>query len=147
MSAYESLKPWQQQFVDHYVVHAHAPNPTASVRAVRPELRRPDVQASKLMALAEVQAAIEERLTRRREASELDEKWVLDRLRVVVEHCMQTDEFDATGASRALELIGKHFAMFTDKVAISDLDHISDEELDRRIALASREAGVPAATH
>lgn len=146
-TAYDSLLPWQQAFVDHYVVHVHSPNATASMRAVRPDYKRPDVIASKLLAKPQVAAAIEERLTRRRQDSELDEKWVLDRLRLVAEHCLQLDGFEANAANRALELIGRHFAMFTDKVAVSDLQHIPDDELDRRIAIAARQAGIPPTSH
>lgn len=153
MSVYESLKPGHQAFVDHYVANAHAPNPTAAMRAARPDYKRPDVHASKLMAKPEILAAIEERLTRRRELSELDEKWVLDRLRCVAERCMQAEpvlregeptgeyRFDSSGANRALELIGKHFAMFTEKINHSgDFKHRHVHELSDA-ALAAIAAG------
>ena len=152
MSAYESLKPWEQQVVDYYVANAHTPNATKAVRAVRPEAKRPDVMATKLMKRPEIAKAIEERMQRRRETIELDEKWVLDRLRTIVERCMQVEPvmsrgeqtftqtedgelalaytFDAAGANKALELIGKHFAMFTDRIE-AEVEHrdITDEPL------------------
>lgn len=137
MSAYDSLKPWEQQFIDYYVANASTPNATAAVRAVRPNVARPDVMATKLMKREDIQSAIMERMTRRRELIELDEKWVLDRLRKVVDRCMQVEPvmsrgeqtftqtedgelalaytFDAAGANKALELIGKHFAMWRDR--------------------------------
>ncbi|KKM04243.1 hypothetical protein LCGC14_1766220 [marine sediment metagenome] len=74
-----------------------------------------------------------------RKESELSESWVLERLEELAERCLQhravfdsrgrpvyveTPEgdlapaytFDSTGAKGALELIGKHFAMFTDRI-------------------------------
>lgn len=130
MSAYEALPPWQQHFVDVYVEGAHAPNPTAAYRIARPDSKRPDVGASKLMAMDDIRCAIEERLKRRREHSEVNEEWVLQRLQTIADRCMQPHYdhrgrlvrslADATNANRALELIGKHFAMWTDKHAGPD---------------------------
>jgi phage terminase small subunit len=151
--SYASLKPWEQAFVDHYVSNVHAPNGTKAVRAARPGLKRPDVMASKLLSRTDVRLAIEERMRRRRERIELDEKWVLERLRSIVERCMQAEpvldrkgdptgeyRFDSAGANRALELIGKHFAMFTDRiqaeVETSDVtdEPLSDEQWERQYA-------------
>lgn len=53
-SAYAALKPVLQRFVD--LVQA-GEKPTQAVRMLRPTLKRPDVQASKWLALPEVKAA------------------------------------------------------------------------------------------
>ncbi len=130
MSAYESLLPWQQHFVDLYVEGAHAPNPTAAYRIARPDSKHPQVASSKLMAREDIRLAIDERLSRQREHSAVNEAWILSRLQTIAERCMQPhyDQrgrlvrvlSDATNANRALELLGKHFAMWTDKHAGAD---------------------------
>ena len=136
MSAYAELKPTVQRFVDFYVRDCTSfdgkPNATASYRAADPQSKSPDTTASRLLHKPEVLRAVEERMQRTRALSELDEKWVLAGLREVFERCMQRNEirikgvgigvweFDAAGAIKALELIGKHFAMFTDKLAGAD---------------------------
>jgi len=74
-----------------------------------------------------------------RQHSELSESWVLERLEELAERCLQHRSvldrkgraiyvetangelapaytFDSSGAKGALELIGKHFAMFTDRI-------------------------------
>jgi hypothetical protein len=118
MSAYDDLPPWQQRFVDAYV--STAADASAAFRIVKPAAKRPDVGASELMAKPLVAAAIAERTAERRELSEINEAWVLERLRRVVDHCMDTKggsrRMDTAGANRSLELIGRHFAMFTDRV-------------------------------
>lgn len=158
--AYGNLKPWIQRFVDAYVANAHAPDAAKAYRVARPDIKRPAVAACKLMARPEVQAAIHERLMRRREASEIDEKWVLDRLRQIHERCMQEEpvvdregnptgefRFDSTGAIRSAELIGRHFAMFTDRVEVNHIQQMPDEELDSEIErLQSRRAAAAAGT-
>lgn len=158
--AYEQLKPWIQRFVDAYVANAHAPDAAKAYRIARPTIKAANVAACKLMARPEVQAAIAERLVRRREVSELDEKWVLDRLRKIHERCMQEEpvldregnptgefRFDSTGAIRSAELIGKHFAMFTDRVEVKHIEQMPDEELDIEIErLQSRRAAAAAGT-
>lgn len=130
MSAYESLPPWQQHFVDLYVEGAHAPTPTAAYRLVRPDIADPSHGASVLMARDEIRLAIDERLHRKREQTEVNEAWILSRLQTVAERCMQPVYdaqgrlvrfmVDATNATRALELLGKHFGMWTDKLAGPD---------------------------
>lgn len=142
MSAYEQLEPWIQQFVDHYVAQG-GDNAQAAFAKVRLSSKDPRSGAKRLMAMPLVGAAINERMKRRRELIELDEKWVLDRLRQMVERCMQAEpvrdakgeptgefKFDSSGANRALELIGKHFAMFTDKIdATVEHKDITDEPM------------------
>jgi len=63
-----------------------------------------------------------------KESLKLDSEWVLSKLQKVVNRCMQEEEvmskdgptgefkFDSSGANKAIELIGKHLKMFTDKV-------------------------------
>lgn len=64
----------------------------------------------------------------RAERVELNSDWVLKQLEKVAKRCMQEEavisggeptgefKFDSSGANKALELLGKHFKLFTDKV-------------------------------
>jgi phage terminase small subunit len=157
MSAYHKLTEKQRRFVDLYVVSL---NGTQAAREAGYGPVRADVAAARLKGRPLVRAAIAERQVSRREDAELNAEWVLERLRAIVERCMQAEparerfgkptgewKFDAAGAARALELIGRHLAMFTDNVNLRDLDKLADDELDRRIAELQRQAGSVTATH
>jgi phage terminase small subunit len=66
---------------------------------------------------------------------DVDAEWVLNSLKSVADRCMVAEpvmvkgregmepsgeyKFDSSGANRSLELIGRHFKMFTDKVELS----------------------------
>ena len=45
---------------------------------------------------------------------------VIRDLIMIKENCMDKRHFDARGAIRALELIGKHLGMFTSKIQVED---------------------------
>jgi hypothetical protein len=89
------------------------------------------------------------------EKVEVDKNWVVANLKSVVERCMEAEEvldcrgkptgkytFNATGANRALELLGKKLGMFVDrgemKLEINSLDEalaaMPTDVLDREIA-------------
>jgi phage terminase small subunit len=67
---------------------------------------------------------------------DVDAEWVLNSLKSVADRCMTAEQvmvkgangmepsgeykFDSSGANRSLELIGRHFKMFTDKVELSN---------------------------
>jgi phage terminase small subunit len=115
----------QQRFVAEYLVDLCATQ--AAVRAGYSEktayaighenLSKPDIAA----AIAEAQAA-------RAKRTELSQEWVTNNLREVAERCLQhqpvvrggeeTGEFtfNAVGATRALELLGRHLGMFKDRI-------------------------------
>lgn len=65
---------------------------------------------------AHVKAEIQKRAEEQFKAADMDQQWVLNNLRIVVERCMDDEKFDAPNALRGLELVGKRHAMFTDKV-------------------------------
>ena len=49
--------------------------------------------------------------------------------------------FNATGALRAMELIGKHLRMFTDRIEVSDFDPAQIvNEAAERVRIARKEA-------
>jgi hypothetical protein len=79
------------------------------------------------------------------EKTGIDKSYVIARLKVVVERCMQQEPvivkgepvgqyvFNAAGANRALELLGKEIGMFVDRAEVrtGPLENLSDAELVR----------------
>lgn len=91
----------------------------------------------------------------------LDRSWVISRLMTVTERCMQAEpvmvrgedgdmvpsgeyRFDASGANRALELLGKTMRMFDGKESNegSDLDNLSDGDIARIAAELAAATGL-----
>lgn len=88
----------------------------------------------------------------------IDRAWVLDRLVEISDRCMQAvpmldDDgkptgmytFQANGANRATELIGKEFGMFVDRKEVGrpgDFDKRTDEEILRSIRERQAKLGV-----
>lgn len=87
----------------------------------------------------------------------LDKEGVLRRLVEVVDRCMQAEPvlnrrgeptgmytFNAAGANRALELIGKNLGMFVERseVKTTALTELSDEDLQRMISKLRADNGI-----
>jgi len=122
----------QKEFVRQYLVDLNATQ--AAVRAgysVKTAYR----QGADLLQKTSIREAIEKAQAKRARRVEVTQDYVLSNLVEVVERTMQrapvtdrkgeqvTDEegravwtFDAKGANRALELLGKHLGIFADKV-------------------------------
>lgn len=122
----------QAAFVRQYLVDLNATQ--AAIRAGYSE-RTANAQAGRLLANVGIREAIEKAQAKRAQRVEVTQDYVLSNLVEVVERTMQrapvldrkgeqvTDEegravwtFDAKGANRALELLGKHLGIFTDKI-------------------------------
>lgn len=115
----------QKQFVEEYVIDLNAKQ--AAIRAGYSE-RTAESQGSRLLSNVKVSAAIQKAVEERSERTQIDADYVLRQAAKLHERCMQeveplTDrkgdqikddegrpiyEFDANGAARSLELIGKH---------------------------------------
>lgn len=79
----------------------------------------PHTKVLGLISRENVKAAVHKKAMDIAKASDMDQQWVLRNIRDVVERCMGDQgegKFDPAGALRGLELVGKYFAMFTDKV-------------------------------
>ncbi len=102
-------------------------------------------QGQRLLKNVEISRQIAEITDKVAERAEIDAAYVLCSLREVATRCMQGEEvvdklghptgewrFDAAGANRALELLGRSMALFTDKVKVdlADLRQKSDMELE-----------------
>ena len=122
----------QAAFVREYLVDLNATQ--AAIRAGYSE-RTASRIGPQLLGKTWVREAIEKAQAKRARRVEVTQDYVLSNLVEVVERTMQrapvldrkgeqvTDEegravwtFDAKGANRALELLGKHLGIFTDKV-------------------------------
>lgn len=158
------LTAQQQRFVDEFCVDRNGRQ--AAIRAGYSK-NTADQQASRLLNNVKVQEAIEAKLKRLSMKTELTAEWVLTRFKDIAERCMQAEPvidrdgnetgeytFNANGANKALEMIGKHLGLFTDKVSLSgglnnttqDITQLSPEERRKRIdELTNRRRGNGAA--
>lgn len=118
-----------------------------------------DVRGCELAKNSKVRVRLEELKNELKERNIITVEWVLNNLKHVAERCMQAEPvmiregnkmvesgeytFQHAGANKALELLGKHLGMFTDKIETSgettvnnniNLKHISTEDLKKLIA-------------
>lgn len=139
------LTPKQQRFVDEYLIDLNATQ--AAIRAGYSE-KTAKQMGSENLSKPDVAAAIAERQQVRAEAAELNEQWIIERLRQNVERAMQAEpvrdrEGNETGeyvyagnvANKALELIGKHRGMFVER---SETKHSGKVEVLVRFAREGR---------
>lgn len=129
------LKKQHQQFVVEYLVDLNCK--AAAIRAGY-NAKYAGITGNKILNKPEVKAAIQAEMDRRAARTLITADYVLNGIQEVAERCMQRapvmegrgedrrqakdDEgrdvwtFDATGANKAFELLGKHLKLFTDKV-------------------------------
>lgn len=131
----DKLTPKQQRFVEEYLVDLNATQ--AAIRAGY-SARTANEQAARLLAKVSISQAIAAAMEERSKRVEIDADYVLKNLVEIIERSMQRapvltmkgeqvvdDEgrsvwrFDGKNAIRALELLGKHKGMWTDKVEMS----------------------------
>ena len=102
----------QKAFVDEYLVDLNA---SAAARRAGYSERTAGAEAVKLMGKPEIQAAISEAKAERSRRTEITADYVLNNLRNIAERCMIEEDFNPAGANKALELLGKHLGLWTDK--------------------------------
>lgn len=124
----------QQRFVDEYLVDCHATN--AAIRAGY-SAKTADTIASNLMKKSWVMEKIQAGQKKKSKKRGLSATWVLKRL-------VYESKTAVTAAARvkALELVGKHMGMFTDKVELTgrnggpiEVADISEEERVTRLVV------------
>lgn len=125
------LSPKQERFCEEYLLDLNGKQ--AAIRAGYAAATA-EVQASRLLRNVKVQQRVDDLKAARSQRVALDGNYVLTRLQTVVERCMQETPvtkagkpvmvttpsgelaaayvFDATGATRALDLLGKHIGLF-----------------------------------
>lgn len=102
----------QKLFVQEYLVDLNA---SGAARRAGYSERTSGIRAGKLMANPEVQAAIAQAMDERVKRTEITADYVLNNLRNIAERCMVEEDFNAAGANKALELLGKHLGLWTEK--------------------------------
>ena len=141
------LTPKQARFVGEYLIDLNATQ--AAIRAGYSK-KSAEQQGSRLLRYVKVGAAVAKGQAEKAEKLGLSQEWVLRRLMQVVERCLQAEAvvdrkgepviietpegemgaaytFQAAGANRALELLGKHLNLFNETV-----NHQNDHNHERR---------------
>lgn len=135
------LNPKKQAFVREYLVDLNA---TQAAIRVGYSAKTAKQQGSRLLTDVDVRAAVDAAQQDRSERTKVTADYVLTNLQEVLERCMQRApvmvregrdmvqlvdeqgrnvwEFNANGANKSLELLGKHLAMWTDKQEHSGAD-------------------------
>jgi len=147
----EKLNPKQSRFVLEYVVDLNATQ--AAIRAGY-AAGSADVTGSRLLEDARISQAVKEAVEARAKRTLVTADYVVTRLKDVAEKCMQLRPvvngkgeqlagpdgqpcwtFDSRGANRALELLGKHLGIFTERVEVAGcLNMELLEEARRRVS-------------
>lgn len=122
----EKLPPKRERFAAEYLVDLNATQ--AALRAGYSK-RTAYAQGCRLLKDAEVLARITELQAARAAKVELDAEYVLRHLRQVAEQ----PDLKASAKVRAIELLGKHLGMFTDRTEVSVVA-LTPEERARRVA-------------
>ena len=138
--AEKRLNNKQLQFCKEYIIDLNATQ--AAIRAGYSK-KTARQRAHNMFTLVYIQDEIQRLFDKRSKRTEINADWVITNLTEVTERCMQsrpvvyangdpkmtttkdgeiapTYAFDSGGANRALELIGRHLAMFTDNLNIGD---------------------------
>lgn len=117
-----SLNPRQERFVEEYIK-----DPNATQAAIRAGYspKTAQEQSSRLLSNVMISEAIKAKRLKISEKVELSQEWVLEKLKLIVDRTTKDDTFDPKGANKALELIGKHIGMFSDKLKITPDERIT----------------------
>lgn len=143
------LNPKQQDFCREYLIDLNGKQ--AAIRAGYSQ-KTAEVQASRLLSLAKVQAYLKTVMDERSKRTEITQDYVLNTIVSTVERCQQAEpvmernqdgdmqptgeyKFDATNVLKGSELLGRHLGMWNDKLKIAhSFEQMSDEELEAEIA-------------
>ncbi|NNJ74549.1 MAG: terminase small subunit [Anderseniella sp.] len=120
------LNEKQKRFALEYIVDLNATQ--AAKRAGYSE-KTSYSQGQRLLKNDEIQKRIEKLNAKRNKRTEISGDWVLGQLKKVADRCMQEEavcdedgnpvgeyKFEHSGANKALELLGRHNKLFTDKI-------------------------------
>lgn len=125
--------------------NAHAPNGYRLMNKPKVRSRIAFLQQKKADEMIQASARVMERDV---EKQQLTKAWVVDRLMTITQRCMQAEpvrdaagkemgiyQFNATGANRALELLGKEAGMFVDRSKVElDVRNLTAEQLEALMA-------------
>jgi phage terminase small subunit len=129
------LNDKQERFCQEYVIDLNATQ--AAIRAGYSKKTAYSL-GQRLLKKVEIIARVEELKKEIADKNKLSAEWVIEELKKVHQRCMQAEPvmkwdyekkqmvetgeytFDSKGANRALELMGKHISMFTEKLEVKD---------------------------
>lgn len=111
------LNARQKRFVEEYLVDLNATQ--AAIRAGYSE-KTAESQASRLLRNVKVAAAVEAGKAELSERTQVTQEWVVAKLRENVENGIQWCQ--GATVNGALNLLGKHLGMYTDRVDITSGD-------------------------
>lgn len=126
-----TLTEKQKRFIDEYLIDLNAT--AAAVRAGYSKKNAGKI-GPRLVGESRITQALADRLHARMKRTEVTQDYVLHNLKEIVERCILSDSFDARGAAKALELLGRHLGMFTDKIKLDGALTVSGvlDELAKR---------------
>ena len=107
----------QARFVQEYLIDCNATQ--AAIRAGYSKKTAYSI-GQRLMRDPDIQGEIQAGMSGLQERTELSQEYVIDNLREIVSRCMEGEDFKPHGALKALELLGKHLRMFTDKIQVKE---------------------------
>lgn len=118
MAKTSGLTDKQQRFVDEYLVDLNA---SAAARRAGYSEKTAGHIAKQLVTKTSIAQAIAEKMQDLQQRTEITQEYVLSRLKEIVERTTQhegADEYDPRAAVKALELLGKHLGLYTEKVSL-----------------------------
>ena len=117
----------QNLFVSEYLIDLNATQ--AAIRAGYKGTRARQT-ASRMVTNGNIKVEIDKRIKEREEKTGITAEYVLTSLQEIAVRCMQKNpvvdsdgvvvlyKFDSSGANKALELLGKHLGLFTERLKI-----------------------------
>ena len=144
--------PAAQHSFCHFLVADPQMDAGAAYLKLNPEIGSKSASngSGRYMKIPEIRTYIGLLLERRQKRMEMDEDWVMRQLREIYDRCMEAEpvysttgmfdddgnlkepiyyKFDANGATKSIELIGKHMRMFSDKVDIAQMNIVVNMNL------------------
>ena len=112
----EELTPKQARFIEEYLLDLNA---AAAARRAGYSEKNADSIAAQLLSKTKVFEAVQSAIAARSAKAEITAEYVLENLKRLSERCMSEEEFAPSAAARALELLGKHLGLFSDRVELS----------------------------
>ncbi len=117
------LTPKQQRFVEEYLVDLNATQ--AAIRAGYSKKTAGPIAAENLSKPI-IQTAIQKAKAERSKRTSIDQNYVLENLKKLVERCMREDDFNPAGANSALDKLARHVGFY-------EADHKQNDDAARQV--------------